>query len=527
MPVVTRLPGALEDFDSLMRRRTRAATKREQWRSTYQECYRFAMPTRETFSWNTPGQDKASVLFDSTLQEYTYEAANTLCAVLFPPWTHWAQLAPGGALDKENVDLDIEAGLQKATEMFFDFLNQSNFSSVIHECALDLLVGTCALTFDEGPDNNQPFMFEATPLSVLELEEGPHGTVETTWMERKPQAGHLTRLFPGLELIDMPKALSDLIAKEPHTEVTIVQGEVYDPETKRYFGVVLHPASTQIIWRFDYGTSCPRIVARATKVAGETYGRGRVMLALADARTLDKMTEFVLRHAALQVAPPMTAVSDGVLNPYTAVLAPNTILPVASNDSGSPSVRVLELGGNFNITQALMDSLRDRVRRVMLGPDPSTGPMKTATEVSIADRNRLWAMNGEFSRIQAELLSKIIARGVYILQKRGLMPKFKVDGREVSVRYTSPFAKSQSNDDLMALNNTLSTLNALGPQGVQLGLKTELLPEWVGRKTGLDMKLVRSQDEQKQMMEQAAAVAEQAQAAGATPGMDASGGAMA
>jgi len=222
----------------------------------------------------------------------------------------------------------------------------------------------------------------------------------------------------------------------------------------------------------------------------------------------------------------VTAVSDVVLNPYTAVLAPNTVLPVATNDTGSPSLRVLEIGGNFQITQVLMDSLRDRIRRVMLGPDPSTGPMKTATEVSIADRNRLWAMNGEFSRIQAELLSKVVARGVYILQRRGLIPPFKVDGREVAVSYTSPFAKSQASDDLMALQNALALVSALGPQAVQIGFKTEAMPAYIARKSGMDMELVRNEEEQTKLIEEAKAVAQDAQAAGLMPGAEPEGGAL-
>ena len=62
----------------------------------------------------------------------------------------------------------------------------------------------------------------------------------------------------------------------------------------------------------------PTIVARATKMAGELYGRGRVLLALSDARTLDKMQEFVLRHAALNVGGVMMAgLLTKELSPYT------------------------------------------------------------------------------------------------------------------------------------------------------------------------------------------------------------------
>jgi hypothetical protein len=203
-----------------------------------------------------------------------------------------------------------------------------------------------------------------------------------------------------------------------------------------------------------------------------------------------------------------------VLNPYTARLVPNTVIPVASNDTGAPSLRVLEVGGDFGITEAMMTSLRDRIKRTMLGPEMSEGPIKTATEIQISDRNRLWAMNGEYGRIQYELLSKIISRGVAILQSKGLLPRFKVNGREVTIRYVSPFAKSQSTEDVMALQTTLATVAPLGPGIVNLCLKTDEIPAWVAKKSGVDLTLVRTTEERQ---EAAQAQAQAMQAAAANP----------
>ncbi len=471
------LPRSLENPEMLLRRRAAAAARKEMWRGIYTEGFRYALPARETFNWSTPGQEKNTSLYDSTLQELTYEAANTMCALLFPSWMRWAELGAGGAIPKDEVPPEVERGLQKATEVFFDFINSSNFTTVLHESALDLMIGTCALDFDEG-DDDKPFIFTAVPLSAVELEEGPHGAVETTFMLRKPTARNIMRTYPGTQIWDLSSSVQEAIRMNPDKEVEVVQGEVYDPETKRYYGVALECGSQAIFWRYDYGTSCPRIVARATKVAGELYGRGRVLQALPDARTLNKMVEFVLRHAAMQIAPPYTAVSDGVINPYTVTLQPNTPIPVASNDNSNPSLKLLEVGGNFNLSEALMDKLRERLRGAMLGPEGSTGQPLSASEITIADRNRLWAMNGEFNRIQSELLTKIVARGVYILQKKGLIPKFKIDGREVSIKFTSPFAKSQNSEDLMALQTTIATLTPLGPAAVAIALKVDDIGEW-------------------------------------------------
>jgi head-to-tail connecting protein len=499
--LLTKLPAGLEDVEALVKRRKKAEDKKHLWRSTYRDAFMFAMPARETFTWHTEGQQKNRLLFDSTLQEATYTAANTLCALLFPSWMKWAELTPGGGIPKQALEDDpsITEGLQKATTQFFDFLNASNFNTVISEAALDLQVGTCALSFDEG-DAENPFVFQSIALSAIEIEEGPNGSIETTWMRRHVVLRNLLRMYDGMELMDLSAATQEKLKTAPDEKIWIIQGEVYEPETKKYFGVVIDEAAVSICWRYDYGKSNPTIVARASKCAGETYGRGRVLLALSDARTLDRMQEFVLTQAALQVAPPMTGVSDGVLNPYTASLTPNTIIPVASNADNSPSLRPLEIGANFNITEQMMKDLRERVRRTMLGPEPTEGPVKSATEISVADRNRLWAMNGEYNRIMAELLAKIIARGIFILQKKGLMPKFKVDGKMVAVKYTSPFAKTQNADDIMALQSTFQVINAaFGPQAapaiITAGLVTKNIAAYVARLNGLPESLIMTDDQ--------------------------------
>lgn len=518
------LPPDLEDAEALIKRRALAAERKEKWRSTYADGYRYAMPSRETFHWHTEGQTRNNVLYDSTLQESTYTAANTMCALLFPGWTRWAELTPGGDIDKSKVTPEILAGLRNDTEVFFDYLNHSNFAQVANEMALDLMIGTGAMDFDEGDDDN-PFVFSAVPLSAIEIEEGPSGEVETTYMLRKPSGRHLLRMYDGLEMIDLPQDVAQKIVEKPEDTVEVLQTETYHPGTKRYYGIVTLVASKTHIWRYDYGPSCPKIVARATKTAGEAYGRGRVLLALSDARTLDKMQEFVLRHSALQVAPPYTAVSDGVLNPYTAVLAPNTVLPVATNDSGNPSLRVVETGGDFMVTRELMADLRQRVRRVMLGPEPTEGAVRSATEVSVNDRNRLWAMNGEMGRIQEEWLAKVVRRGIHILQRRGIISKYKVNGREVNIKYTSPFAQTQGAQDALALQNALGTMAGLGDAAAQLiaqEVAIERLPRFLFEKYGVDMSLLRTDEEKKELeakVKANAAALQNAQGGGQPPAM--------
>src|SRR6266850_775288 len=98
MSLINKLPSGLEDVEALLKRRKNAETKKDLWRSIYRDAYLYAMPARETFTWHTEGQYKNKRLFDSTLQEATYTAANTLVSQLFPSWQNWADLTPGGAI---------------------------------------------------------------------------------------------------------------------------------------------------------------------------------------------------------------------------------------------------------------------------------------------------------------------------------------------------------------------------------------------------------------------------------------------
>lgn len=518
--IIDKLPGNLEDVERLLTRAQTAKRKKDQWRSLYQECYQYALPSRETFSWTVEGQNKERHLFDSTLQEATYTAANTMCATLFPSWTRWGETVVAAAVDAEDIPSEVTRGLQKATQLFFDCLNQSNFSLVVNEVALDLQVGTGALQFDEG-DMASPFVFSSIPLPAIDIEEGPFGTAETKFICRKPQLRFLERLYPGMESFDWPEQMRSDLLLTPEKEVEIIQMEIYNPEDKHYYGVVVAKNEKAILWRSDYGTSPPTIVARASKTPGETYGRGRVTRALSDAKTLDKMVEFTLRHAAIQIAPPMTGISDGVLNPYTATLTPNTVIPVASNDSGNPSLRPLDIGGNLAFSEQFIDKLRERVRRTMLGPEPlpagTTPP--SATQVSVWDRDRLWTMNGEYSRVQVELLVPIFLRGLHILQNKGLVPKFKVDGRLVKLLFSSPFAKSQNADDVLALMEAAQiAAQAAGPQHFSREIKVENIPSWVFRKKGVDAALIRTEEEKQALDEQTQAAAAAAAQAGAEHG---------
>jgi hypothetical protein len=232
------------------------------------------------------------------------------------------------------------------------------------------------------------------------------------------------------------------------------------------------------------------------------------MAALQDIRTLNKVVEFNLTAAAMNLAPPLTGVSDGVLNPYTVQIMPNTIIPVMSNDQANPSLRPLMTEIRPDLAQFILADLRQQVRSSLFAdPRRREGPIQTATEVMIEDRDFVQRIGSAFGRLQTEFLERVINRGIALLRGIGKMAPFKVDGREVTLKHLSPLARAQDNEELMALRTALEMTMPFGPQAVQMSFRTESVGEYIGKRAGVDSSLLRTDAEREQIMQQVAQAA--------------------
>ena len=68
------------------------------------------------------------------------------------------------------------------------------------------------------------------------------------------------------------------------------------------------------------------------KASNERYGRGPVLYALPDIKTLNKVVELTLKNASISIGGVFTAVDDGVLNPQTISIVPGAVIGVSSNE---------------------------------------------------------------------------------------------------------------------------------------------------------------------------------------------------
>jgi hypothetical protein len=266
------------------------------------------------------------------------------------------------------------------------------------------------------------------------------------------------------------------------------------------------------------------------KVAGEVYGRGPLVSAMPDIKTLNKTLELLLKNASLAIAGVYTAADDGVLNPQTVRIQPGAIIPVARNGGPTgPSLMPLPKSADFNVSQIVINDLRMNVKKVLLDDTlpPDNMSARSATEIVQRMKELSQNLGSAFGRLITEAMIPIIRRILFIMDEQGLitMP-LKVDGQQVKVVPVSPLAQAQNMDEVNDVLQFMQVVATMGPEA-QIALKKDNIIDFIAQRLGVPASLLTTQEERQQMMMQMAEVAQQAVAAQPQPeGAEAAMGAM-
>ena len=296
----------------------------------YEECYEYALPQRNLYDGyyegNVPGQRKTSKVFDSTAIHSTMRFANRIQSALFQPYKNWVKLNPGGEIP-EDRKLEVQLALDKMNETMFSVLRQTNFDVAIGEFLLDLCVGTACMLILPGKSDDKPINFIAVPQYLISFDEGPYGEIDNVYRKLRLKNSVITRQFEDAKI---PQDLQQKIDRKPEDFTEFVEATMLDPATDQYKYCVIYKKTSEKIVERSYKTM-PWIVSRYMKVAGEIYGRGPLLTAMPDIKSLNKTVELLLKNASINIAGVYTASDDGVLNPNTVRIAPGAIIPVARN----------------------------------------------------------------------------------------------------------------------------------------------------------------------------------------------------
>lgn len=448
--------------DLLLHRYRSALKAREAWESLWEECYDFALPQRGGFSF-TPrrGERKTDRIFDATALDAADQLASSLLGNLTPSWSQWFGLKPGPDLSDEEAER-LAPILEKAAKTIQDHFDRSNFAVEIHQCYLDLVVGgTASLVFEEAPTGEfSAFRFAAVPLTHIVLEEGESGYLDAAYRTVKLTLEQITARYPQAELPDslMRNATADPQSRFKILEAVIPEGLVFGT-----YAYLIEDMDKPVLLSASQREQSPVISFRWLKSPGEIYGRSPVMKALPDIKTANKVVELILKNASIAVTGIWQADDDGVLNPANIDLKPGSIIPKAI---GSKGLQALDMPGDFNVSQLVLDSLQARIRHALLADKlgPLTGPRMSATEVIERSAEMALLLGATYGRLQSELLTPLIKRAFEILKRRGEIPDISLDGRLVAVDYRSPLARNQGQKNVQNTLSWISSVLAMGPE---------------------------------------------------------------
>ena len=499
----------------VMQREAKAQARKDEWRSIYQDCYEYALPQRNLYNgyWEgkTPGQNKMQRVFDSTAMSSTKRFANRMQAGLFPPNRHWCKLEPGSAIPVQDRARAQEI-LDAYVDIMFDQLRQTSFDLAMGEFLLDLCVGTAVMMVMPG-DEVTPIRFTAVPQYLVAVEEGANGTIDNVYRKLRIRGESLQREYPDVQITP---ELADAIERRPSEELDLFDAIVFDQESGRYHYHVIWPHKSQELVYREMESS-PFIVARFSKTAGEVYGRGPLVDAIADIKTLNKTLELVLKNASLAISGVFLAADDGVLNPQNIKIQPGAIIPVARNGGpGGASLAPLPRAGDFNTSQILLQDLRVNIKKIMMDDTlpPDTMSARSATEIAQRQAELATNLGSAFGRLMTEIMNPLVSRVLFVLDRQGLIDlPLKVNGVQIKVVPVSPLAEAPKMEEVNKVLNFMQIAQAMGPAGAT-AINTQEAIAFIAEKMGIDQRVLNSAEEQEmmQMQMQQQMMAEQQQA---------------
>ncbi len=468
---------------------TTAQSRRAPWETHWKEAYDYTIPQRSVFFGGfRAGSRRVDNLFDATAADAAEQLAASLLSQLTPPWSQWVGLKPGPALNDQEIE-NIAPVLEKATQTIREQFDRSNFAVEMHQCYLDLVVGgTACLLFEETkPGAYSAFKFTAIPLSEVYLAEGEQGRLDVTFRSSEVLYNELSDRFPKIKELH---GFERQAMRDENKTYQLIESVIPDGHRYEYTAILMDDNFDPILLKEKHLNQSPFINFRWLKSPGEIYGRSPVMKALPDIKTANKVVELILKNASIAVTGIWQADDDGVLNPANIKLTPGSIIPKAV---GSAGLKPLQMPGNFDVSQLVLEDLRRRINHALLADRLTqiNDRRMTATEVLERSAEMAQILGATYGRLQSEMLMPISRHAYQILKRRGAIPDLMLDGRTLALDDRSPLARAQAQRDVQSTLSWMNTALSYGPEGAA-AIDTAAAVRWLGKNLGVPMELIKA-----------------------------------
>jgi len=446
-----------KEFESLK-------SERGTWEYHWQELADFILPRKNSITYRgTSGEKKGTQLLDNTAMQSNELLAGALHGLLTNPSSLFFGLTSGDpTIDSKD---EVKKWFQNSTRKTHAILNNSNFQTEVHELYLDLgCFGTAPMLIEE--DSRLFVRFKAFSISNIFIKEDARGFVNEVFSDAKMRVEQLLELFGEKAIPE--NVMKKYKAGDTTSEYTVIHCVYPLSYEEEYSNKVFKFGSKYILadeknhqLKSDNYHEFPYVVPRWSKISGEKYGRSPGMVALPEAKTVNKMTETMIKAAQKMVDPPIMVPDDGFILPLKTGPGGFNYYRKGSQDRIEP-VFNKEIRVDFGYE--VMKDHRSRIREAFYVDQLqlNNGPQMTATEVVQRTEEKMRLLGPMLGRMQSEFLQPLIDRVFGILLRRNIFDEIpeELAGKYVRVQYSSTIAKMQRAGEL---NDIMKTMQAVEP----------------------------------------------------------------
>ncbi len=505
--------------------------KQANFRSLWNVSAQYIMPAWDNFIGEyAQGVNRNTRVFDSTAITANERFAAAMEAMLTPRSGLWHKLSTGDPeLDESPA---IARWLDQCTKIMFAcrYHPEANFASQTDECYMSLgAFGNDALFVDEVPGRN--LRYRALPLSEICWAPNHCGVIDRVDRKFRYTAKQAIDHWGGVEHVPAPIARA-FASGDPYQEFEFLHVTKTNPEHEpgamgprgmRFECWYVYLGDKSVLERAGY-RSWPIGIGRYRVAPREHYGRGPGQSALADIRTANELVKTVLRAGQKALDPPVLLAEDSVISPFNQ-RAGAANYGMVSQD-GKPLAIAFESKGRFDVGKEIQGDTRATIRDTFLNTLFQIlvdNPNMTATEALLRAQEKGELIAPAMGRQQSEFLGPIVHREFQLLMDAGQLPPvpdpLKRSGRGLCVIYTSPLARAMRAEEGTAIMNTVADLAQMAnlDKTVLFTLDFHDAAREMANIRGCPAKLLRSEEQVQDLLEQAAQQQQQSAAAAQAP----------
>lgn len=513
------LPAVKQRLDGLI-------SDRSNWDSHWNECAEMYQPRKNDFSgFRTSGEKKGQQLLDGTPVHALELMAAGLHGTATNPATKWFALRMSDPRFQEDDGAKIWLSDVERRMWAKMYAPGAGVSTALTEMFYDLGCFGTAIMF-VGERKNGGLLFQTRHLAECYIAEDDEGVVDTVYRKTTLTIRQLVQAWgdrdkqgyrrPSATMSERTKKAWD----EGKLDETVTVAHAVFPREHRNIRSKRRENMPWASIYFEYDQTedeaalleesgfpeFPYIVARWTKRAGEVYGRGPGMTALADCKMLQAMSLTLIKAAQKAADPPLFVPDDGFMGPVRTV-------PGALNFyRGNREIFPLPTPTSLPFESELIEQLRDRIRSMFYTDilQIVTEREMTAYETATRMQERMRLLGPVLGRLESEMLGPLIDRVFGILDRAGDLPAAPkhLKGSDFSVAFVSPISIAQRQTEAQAIGQVLQhamPVVQLDPAAVKAVFSSERVLRSLADIFRVDPKLLTTEEEQAQAAQMAQA----------------------